>query len=129
MADLETKRRQVAEAQEALKKAISDARANVLTPLEALADDRFLALDPEKVFDVIALLSVKHPALLTLLETQEAHAAIARFRETNGRKVRPARKARRAQKEGGKSTGNPGTPQSSDRAGGDEQNLSGASGN
>jgi hypothetical protein len=128
MADLETKRRQAAEAQEALKKAISDARRSVLAPLEALADDRFLALDAEKVFDVIALLSVEYPALLTLLETSEAQAVIARFRETNGRKARPARKVRRTKTEGGEGTGGTGTPQSSEREGGDEQILSGGSG-
>jgi hypothetical protein len=128
MADLEIKRRQAAEAQEALKKAIAEARRTVLAPLEALADDRFLALDPEKVFDVIALLSVEHPPLVSLLETTEAQAVTARFREINGRKARSSRGARRAKTEGSKDTSGSGTPQSSVGTGEHEQSAPATSG-
>lgn len=108
-------------AQEDLERAVEATRHAILLPLSKLTDKGFLALDPEALYNVVALLSAQHPPLIAMLAAPEARAIIDRFREENGRRTKAARRsgsASRSRREGARGAG---TPPAGSEGGEDEQ--------
>lgn len=110
-----------AKAQEELDRAVEATRDAILTPLSKLTDKGFLALDPEALYDVVALLSAQYPPLIAMVAAPEARAIIDRFRDENRRRTKTARRSDGASRKRSESARGAGTASTGAEGGEHEQ--------